>query len=101
MNSFLTKLAMLLLFSLAVTCVWFAITTSFSLTLYNILLGILGAFFLFRALEIADKVNKFGPYAEKEEDRPNPQRPGHHNNPGPRFGEGSPGEDDMDLPDEE
>ena len=64
MNIFLTKLAMLILFLLAVTCGWAAVTMTFSVSLWNIILGILAAFFLFRALEFADKVNKFGPYAE-------------------------------------
>ena len=40
----------------------------FSASLFNILLGILSAFFLLRAFELADKVNKLGPYAEQSKD---------------------------------
>ena len=67
MNTFLTKLAMLILFLLAVTCAWSAITMVFSVSLWNILLGILAAFFLLRAFELADRINKYGPYADPEE----------------------------------
>jgi len=86
MNTFLTKLAMLVMFLLAVTCAWAAVTMVFSVSLWNILLVILAAFFLLRAFELADKVNKLGPYAEdteqnkpaeqntdKYQDRDNPQ----------------------------
>ena len=64
MNTFFTKIAMLLFFLLAVTCAWAAVTMVFSVSLWNVLLGILAAFFLLRAFELADKINKFGPYAE-------------------------------------
>lgn len=67
MNSFITKTAMLVLFLLAVTCAWAAVTMVFQASLFNILLGILAAFFLLRAFELADKVNKLGPYAEEDE----------------------------------
>lgn len=81
MNSFFTKLAMLAMFILAVTCGWAAITMVFSASLYNLLLGILAAFFLLRAMELADKVNKLGPYAEHhDEENKGPQSPGPRNN---------------------
>lgn len=67
MNSFVTKTAMLVLFLLAVTCAWAAVSMVFQVSLFNILLGILAAFFLLRAFELADKINKLGPYAEKDE----------------------------------
>jgi hypothetical protein len=92
MNTFLTKLAMLALFLLAVTCGWAALTLVFPISLINILLGILAAFFCLRAFELADKINKLGPYAE-EEDEPQednmPPRPGLDHN-GPRYREGAP-----------
>lgn len=92
-NSFFTKLAMLVMFILAVTCAWAAVTMVFQASLFNILLGILAAFFLLRAFELADKINKLGPYAEdKEGEKPGPQQPGPK-----RFGEGMPDE----TPDEE
>lgn len=80
MNTFLTKLAMLGLFLLAVTCGWAALVMVFPISLVNILLGILAAFFLLRAFELADKINKLGPYSEDEEDNP-PQKNGDNNNP--------------------
>ena len=61
MNSFFTKLAMLVLFLLAVTSGWAALTMVFKVSLVNIILGILAIFFILRALEIADKINKLGP----------------------------------------
>lgn len=67
MKTFLTKIAMLGLFLLAVTCGWAALVMVFPVTLINILLGILAAFFLLRAFELADEINKFGPYAEEED----------------------------------
>ena len=56
----------LAMFLLAVTCVWAAVTMVFSASLWNIILGVVGAWFLLRAFELADKVNKLGPYAERE-----------------------------------
>ena len=67
MNTFFYKLAMLVMFILAVVCGWSALYMVFDITLWNILLGILAAFFLFRALELTDRINKLGPYSEKEE----------------------------------
>ena len=100
MNSFLTKLAMLVMFLLAVTCAWAALTMVFSLSLFNILLGILAAFFLLRAFELADRINKLGPYAEEDDDEDKPRRPGPGSNNHPhRYGEGAPEEDDI-TPDE-
>ncbi len=104
MNTFLAKLAMLALLLLAVTCGWAALVMVFPISLFNILLGILAAFFFLRALELADKINKLGPYAE-EEDEPRdnnmPPRPGPRRH-GPRYGEGAPDGDDEDIaPDEE
>jgi hypothetical protein len=104
MNTFLTKLAMLGLFLLAVTCGWAALVMVFPVSLYNILLGILAAFFCLRAFELADKINKLGPYSD-EEDEPQdnnmPPRPGPHHH-GPRYGEGAPDSDEEDItPDEE
>jgi hypothetical protein len=77
MNTFVTKMAMLVLFLLAVTCAWAAVTMVFQVSLFNILLGILAAFFLLRAFELADKVNKLGPYAEEDEApvKPGPKKP--------------------------
>lgn len=69
MNSFFTKLAMLILFMLAVTTAWAAVSMTFPASLFNILLGILAAFFLFRALELVDKVNKYGQYYEDPNDK--------------------------------
>ncbi len=77
MNTFLTKVAMLFLFLLAVTCAWSALTMVFPASLFNILLGILAAFFLLRAFELADKINKLGPYAEEEEN----DKPSHRERP--------------------
>lgn len=88
MNSFFTKLAMLVLFLLAVTCAWAAVTMVFQVSLFNLLLGILAAFFLLRAMELADKINKFGPYSERHEEKSKDPH-----SPGPRFGEGKPGDE--------
>lgn len=66
MSDILTKVAMLAMFLLAVTCVWAAVTMVFSASLWNIILGVVGVWFLLRAFELADKVNKLGPYAERE-----------------------------------
>ena len=63
---FLTKIAMLTMFILGVTFGWASITMQFSVSLYNILLGILSMFFLLRGFEFADKINMFGPYSEKD-----------------------------------
>lgn len=93
MNAFFSKLAMLVMFLLAVVCGWAAWTMVFEVSLFNILLGILAAFFLLRAFELADKVNKLGPYAENNQE-PEPPRPGP--NPHHRFGEGSPTEEAQD-----
>ena len=75
MESFFTKLAMLVLFLLAVTFGWAALTMVFKVSLVNIILGILATFFLLRALEIADKINKLGPYAEDEDSEPDNEEP--------------------------
>lgn len=89
MNSFFTKLAMLVLFLLAVTCGWAAITMTFSASLFNLLLGILAAFFLLRAFELADKINKLGPYAENHEEKDKgPQSSGDK-----KYGQGKPGDE--------
>lgn len=74
MNSFLTKLAMLVMFLLAVSCAWAAVVMVFPVSLFNLLLGILAAFFLLRAFELADKINKLGPYAEDTHED-TPQKP--------------------------
>ena len=66
MKSFFTKLAMLAMFVLAVVCGWCAIYMVFDISLWNILLGILAAFFMFRALELVDRTNGFGPHADSE-----------------------------------
>ena len=62
MERILAKILMLLMFLLAVTCGWAGLTLSFPASLFNILLGILCLFFLFRGLELVDKINKLGPY---------------------------------------
>lgn len=90
MNGILSKIAMLAMFLLAVTCAWAAWTMVFHVTLFNILLGILAAFFLLRAFELADKINKLGPYAEDDDARNRPDRRD------PRFGGERP--DDQDGP---
>ena len=70
MNTFLARLAMLVLFLLAVTCGWAALMIVFPVTLFNILLGILAAFFCLSAFELVDKINKLGPYAVKSRPQP-------------------------------
>ena len=90
MNGFLTKIAMLVMFLLAVSCGWAAWTMVFPASLFNILLGILAAFFLLRGFELADKVNKLGPYAEEDPEPPK------NNKPGPRFGNERPEEEETE-----
>lgn len=100
MNTFLTKLAMLVLFLLAVTCGWAAPVMVFPVSLVNMLLGILAAFFCLRAFELADKINKLGPYSNDEDESQKnnmPSKPGTMPQ-GPSHGEGTP---DPDIPDEE
>jgi len=94
MNTFLSKLAMLVLFLLAVTCAWAAVTMVFDVSLINILLGILAAFFLLRGVELADKINHLGPYAEEGDGDMN--KPG---NQEPQSGDEDSG--DKHSPDEE
>ena len=92
MNTFFTKLAMLVLFLLAVTCGWAALVMVFPVSLFNILLGILAAFFLLRAFELADKINRLGPYSDEDAQEKNKPT----NNPD--GGKESPGDN---VPDEE
>ena len=92
MNTFFTKLAMLVLFLLAVTCGWAALVMVFPVSLFNILLGILAAFFLLRAFELADKINRLGPYSDEDAQEKNKPT----DNPG--GGKESPGDN---VPDEE
>lgn len=73
MNTFFTKLAMLVFFLLAVTCAWAAFFMVFPVSLYNVLLGILAAFFLLRGFELADKINSLGPYSDEPKDNNPPQ----------------------------
>ena len=78
MNRILLKLAMLVFFLLAVTCAWAAMYMVFDASLFNILLGILAAFFLLRGVELADKINHLGPYSEIDngaKDKPDNQEP--------------------------
>ena len=63
---------------------WAAISMSFSITLWNLILAVMAGFFLFRALELVDKVNKLGPYAPKDEQEA-PHAP-------KTLGQGEPGE---------
>ena len=93
MNMFFTKLVMLVLFLLAVTCGWAALVMVFPVSLVNILLGIVAACFLLRAFELADKINKLGPYSEEEPEDDEPHRPHRH------YGDGAP--DSETSPDEE
>lgn len=93
MNMFFTKLVMLVLFLLAVTCGWAALVMVFPVSLVNILLGIVAAFFFLRAFELADKINNLGPYSEDEPDNDKPHRPDG------RYGDGAP--DSETPPDEE
>lgn len=65
-NAFLQKVILLVLFLVCVLTGWCAINMAFTLSIWNILLGIISAFFLFRSLEMVDKINKFGPYNEEE-----------------------------------
>ena len=65
-NAFLQKVILLVLFLACVLTGWCAINMAFTFSIWNILLGIISAFFLFRSLEMADKINKFGPYNEEE-----------------------------------
>jgi hypothetical protein len=67
MKIILAKILMLLMFLLAVTCGWAGLTLSFPASLFNILLGILCLFFLFRGLELVDKINKLGPYSPEND----------------------------------
>lgn len=105
MNRFLLKVAMLLMFILAILGVWAALTMTFSASIWNLILGVCGIFFFFRALELVDKVNKLGAYSEDKDnahpdkEHPMPKGPGQ----GPRFGGGNPEEepDITELPDEE
>ena len=95
MNAFFQKLAMLVMFLLAVACGWAAWVMVFDASLFNILLAILAAFFLLRAFELADRINKLGPYAENTEE-PEPPKPTNPGKPHHRFGEGNPQEDTQD-----
>ena len=90
MNTFLQKLAMLAMFVLAVVCGWSALYMEFAATLWNLLLGILAAFFMFRALELVDKLNHFGPHADSENNNA-PSVPGPRNEE--RDAESTPDED--------
>jgi len=107
MNTVLTKIVMLFMFLLAVTCAWAAVSMTFPVTLFNILLGVVAAFFLLRAFELADKINKLGPYADPEDkvDIPHHPKPGRgYNNKPPRFGQEMEDYDDPEediTPDEE
>lgn len=67
MKRILAKILMLLMFLLAVTCGWAGLTLSFPALLFNILLGVLCLFFLFRGLELVDKINKLGPYSPEQD----------------------------------
>lgn len=102
MNRFLLKVAMLLMFILAILGVWAALTMTFSASVWNLVLGVVGIFFFFRALELVDKVNKLGAYSEEQDkEHPMPKGPG---GKGPTFGESKPDTEDPDiteLPDEE
>lgn len=115
MNTVLTKIVMLFMFLLAVTCAWAAVSMTFPVTLFNILLGVVAAFFLLRAFELADKINKLGPYADPE-DLKHLDEPPRHNTGYPGGGrnynqppgrtrsmeDNYPEEDDVDItPDEE
>lgn len=104
MNTFLARLAMLVLFLLAVTCGWTALMIVFPVSLFNILLGILAAFFCLSAFELVDKINKLGPYANEDnapQENNMPSGPG-SNHHGPRHGEGASDSDEEHItPDEE
>jgi len=74
LDSILSKLAMLAMFLLGITCGWAALVMYFPVSLVNILLGILALFFFLRGFELADKINKLGPFSdEAEEDTPDEQ----------------------------
>ena len=59
---FMTKILMLIMFILAATFGWAAVTMQFEASLFNIILGIVSMFFFLRGFELADKVNGLGPY---------------------------------------
>ena len=92
MNSILMKLALLTTVLIFITCGWFAFAVDFKIPLFNILLGIVALFFLFRSLELVDIINKLGPHSEEKgegcNDTPYGQRKGAHNNRIPPEEEG-------------
>ena len=67
MNKILLRLAMLIMFVLAIASGWAAFSMTFAASLWNIILGVLAIFFLFRGLELVDKINNLGPHATPEE----------------------------------
>lgn len=77
MKYFFAKIAMLLLFIIALSCAWVAFTAVFEISLWNIILGLVSVYFLLQALELADYVNQVGRYAKTdgEEDEPAPRTP--------------------------
>jgi len=106
MKSFLEKIAMLFSFIFTVLLAWAAFSMMFDYVIVNWVLGILALWFLFRSLDLADKINKYGSYSEKEEkDKERDEEPQHHDRPqerdwgGPRFGSDQP-EDGSDLMEE-
>lgn len=106
MKSFLEKIAMLFSFIFTTLLGWAAFSMVFDYVIINWVLGILALWFLFRSLDLADKVNHYGKYSEKEEkDNGRDERPQHQEKPherdwgGPRFGSDQP-EDGSDLMEE-
>ena len=101
MNRILLKVAMLLMFILAVLGIWTAMAMTFPADIWNFLLGVVGVFFFFRGLELVDKINKLGSYAEEQDEKGHmPKGPGEDKH---AFGDSKP-EDEPDitgLPDEE
>lgn len=67
MNRILLKVAMLIMFILAILGVWAALSMTFTASVWNLILGVVGIFFFFRALELVDKINKLGSYANEHD----------------------------------
>ena len=68
MKLFLQKLAMLFCFVLTAITGWAAFSMVFSATVWNIVLGVLSLFFLFRALEFADRIYRIGDHYQEDKD---------------------------------
>lgn len=100
MKTFFLRMGLLFFLFAAVILLWGAFTLPFYYTIWNILMGVGGIWFLFLFLETIDKLNNYGKYGEQEkQDEPEhhepPQRP--HT---PRFGTYNP-EDGSEIMEDE